>query len=87
MAAQLHSSKGQITVELMLITVVLVALFGLISRTLDSSNFFVRMIQSPWTNEMAGMIENGVWGRAADTRPEHPNNISRHSSLDGVTAQ
>lgn len=81
------SQRGQMTVELILITIVVTGIALAIGKYFKDNNLIPDLIQGPWKNRMAGMIENGVWGPAADTMALHPNLLKRHSSLRGDGAQ
>lgn len=80
---RLKNSKGQMTVELVLLAVIFTALALLIGRFFEGNQLVASVVQSPWRLQLAGMIENGVWGEAEATRNSHPNLLSRHSSLKG----
>lgn len=69
--------------EIVLLTVVFMSLVAIVSRTFNANQYFVELVQSPWTNRLAGMIENGVWGNVKETKAFHPNLLDRHASIVG----
>lgn len=83
----MSNQKGQMTVELVLLSFVFTGLAILVSDKLQANQFIAGLIQSPWTNQISGMIENGVWGSASKTRQFHPGMIERHNSLRGEDAE
>lgn len=86
-ASPLNSQRGQMTVEVILLAVLFTALALLIGRYFKDEQIIQDAVQTPWNNKFAGMIENGVWGGAEETRELHPNLLSRHSSLKGDSVQ
>lgn len=78
----LLNQKGQIAVEYVLIAVIMTGLAIAAHRFVQSSNLLGNYVQNPW-QQVAGMIENGVWADARRARPNHPNKLYRHLSLQG----
>lgn len=78
------NQAGQVTIEAVIIMIVLVGIFGFVTKTLESEKFLASMIRSPW-GSLVGMIENGVWG--AQTLDLHPNHHERHISFEGEQTQ
>ena len=76
-----RNQSGQMTVEMVLITVALFGIVQLVSNTFNGEQYVRELVQSPWTRSISGMIENGVWGSPRETRAFHPNNKRRHASL------
>ena len=81
------SNRGQMTVEIILIAVIVTGLALMIGKYFKANELIPDLIQGPWKNRFAGMIENGVWGSAEGTQNFHPNLLKRHSSLKGDAAQ
>jgi hypothetical protein len=80
MIAFTKNKKGQVTVEAVLIMVVLVGFVTLLSKTFQSEELLLKLVQGPWKN-LDGMIQNGVWGTPQKTIANHPNDHERHASL------
>jgi hypothetical protein len=78
----LKNQKGQVAVEYILLTVVMTFIAIAAHQTLSSSNAVANYVQGPW-QQVAGLIETGVWGDARRTRTQHPGKIYRHLSLRG----
>jgi hypothetical protein len=78
----LRSQAGQVSVEYIMITVVLVGLALSVKKFIISENMLGNFVQKPW-DMVAGMIETGVWGEPNKVRPMHPGHIARHNSLAG----
>jgi hypothetical protein len=82
----MRSERGQMVVEMILIMIVLLGIAALTTQTLKSSGFLNKMINAPW-NQLAGMLQNGVWGPPSKTNKLHPNGYFRHISLEGERAK
>lgn len=80
------NQRGQGSVEVILMAAALFLFASLIFKTLKNQGFVSQLVDGPWPI-MAGMIENGVWGSPARTKPVHPNYLSRHISLQGKEEQ
>lgn len=80
---RLSKACGQMTVELILLTVVFGGLSLFVSRFFLSQGIVQNLIQAPWNYGIAGMIENGQWGPVVKTHDFHPNLMRRHSSIKG----
>jgi hypothetical protein len=78
----LRSQAGQVSVEYILITVVLVGLALTVKKFVISEGMLSNFVQKPW-DMVAGMIETGVWGEPNKVRALHPGHIARHNSLAG----
>ena len=71
------NKRGQITVELVLIMVILLFVGSLVrSQFMDQHRLFSAFILTPW-NQIGGMMESGVWGERNQVRHQHPNQFSR----------
>ena len=73
-----YSQKGQVTIEYILLTIVLLAGMRLLFNSVKDSDMLNSFVSGP--NEIIGnMMENGVWdideGKA---REKHPNQYERH---------
>ena len=82
MRKMISNQRGQVAVEYILISVVLVGIFLSVRNILISNNTLGNFIQKPWTL-VAGMIETGVWEDPKKARPKHPGTIARHISFKG----
>lgn len=82
-AHRLQATRGQASVEVVLLMIAVVSITFMAFRQMNSQRVLQNLIQSPWQNALAGMIENGAWGSVAQTRMLHPNLKSRHSSKKG----
>lgn len=78
----LKNQKGQVAVEYILLTVVLVGGFLAARNAMVSNNTLGNFIQKPW-QVVAGMIETGVWGDVKKVRTQHPGSLQRHNSFKG----
>ncbi|MFN7905940.1 MAG: hypothetical protein ACK5P5_12230 [Pseudobdellovibrionaceae bacterium] len=70
-----HQS-GQILIEMVLLGVVLIGLLSMGVRVFREKKIIQNITQGPWETT-SGMIESGVWGTPAETRPNHPNTMNR----------
>ncbi|MDZ4662798.1 MAG: hypothetical protein SGJ18_14390 [Pseudomonadota bacterium] len=71
------------SVELVLIMTVMLAVFLVFTRWVESEEFIENLSINPWNSNIAGMIENGVWGTPEQTRINHPHAAKRHVSVRG----
>jgi len=76
----MRGSKGQVSVEFILGSVLIVSVALLVARGVRQNEFLSQMISGPWSN-LSGMIENGVWGNSEKTKALHPSYLQRHASL------
>ena len=80
-----RDKKGQMTVEMVLILVILVATVNLVKEELfdKSDNPFYRFVTEPWKS-IAVMMESGVWLADRDGgKAAHPNHFKRIRSEKG----
>ena len=77
-AVQIHNQKGQLVLEAILLTVVLLGAAGWMSKYLQESEFASKLIAKPWTI-LSGMIECGVWQPCGPGL--HPQAMNRVRSL------
>ena len=81
---QKHSprSKGQVTVELILLGVVLIVLSQLVVNQIKTNNYIKDFAKGP-SQVVANMMANGNWKKNPDeSKAEHPNIHERHYSWD-----
>ncbi len=76
------NTRGQATIEMVLLTVVSVLIVGLVIQGANSSEYFANMVSGPWQS-LAGLIQNGVLGTPQATYLAHPNQFDRFSSPRG----
>jgi hypothetical protein len=79
---QIKNQKGQVAIEYILLTVVMVGIFLTARNALLSNNTLANFVQKPW-ELVAGMIETGVWGDPKKARADHPGMLRRHISFLG----
>lgn len=80
----MRSQSGQVTVELVLISVVLLGLALFVQKQLfKDGEFLANLVEKPWMS-IAGLIENGSLGTPDRTRILHPGHGARHLSVKGV---
>ena len=75
----LKSSKGQITIEAVLIMTVMVSVFFAVQKNFKAKDYLATLINGPW-GYVQGMVENGVWAPSDEGRTKHPNNYARRAS-------
>ncbi len=78
----LSNQAGQIAIEYILLSVVMVGVFIGVRNLLVSDNTVANFVQKPW-QLVAGMIETGVWGEPKRVRSKHPGALARHNSFKG----
>ena len=73
-------NKGQITVELLLLSVVLIIIAQVVFNKIKSERYLAPL--TTFARDAVGnMIENGSWIRnKEEARAQHPNNLERHYS-------
>ena len=77
-----HSSKGQVTVELILLAVVLIFLSQLVINQIKTNKYIEDFAKGP-SQVVANMIANGNWQKdPSKSKEEHPNLHERHYSWD-----
>ena len=70
-------NKGQIAVEMVLILTVLVfTTYFIKDKLIQQQKIFTSFILSPW-EQIAGMMESGVWEKREVSRHYHPNQFKR----------
>ncbi len=78
----IKNTSGQIAVEFILISIVIVSMALAISRGLRQSEYFSKMTAGPWSL-LTGMIESGVWEKPQIAKTMHPNYLKRHVTFKG----
>ena len=74
--------KGQVTVELILLGVVLIILSQLVINQIKTNKYLEDFAKGP-SQVVANMIANGNWKKNPDeSKDEHPNIHERHYSWD-----
>jgi hypothetical protein len=79
------NQRGQMTIEMILILVLLLSVALSISKASQSSGWMASLVSGPW-KPLQGMIEDGVWVNAGASKSMHPTMLSRHGSYEGVEA-
>ncbi len=75
------SREGQATVEAILLLTIFLAVSMSISQSFEKNNYFAMIIEGPW-DFVDGMIQNGVWKKAAQSENLNPNGRFRHGSKE-----
>ena len=73
---------GQMTIEMILLTVVLVGLAISATKALQDRQIVASMIGKPW-QVVQGMIEDGVWQKQGASKANNPGLIKRHVTAEG----
>jgi len=78
----LHQNKGQVTVELILLGVVLIILSQLVINQIKTNDYIKDFAKGP-SQVVANMMANGNWKKnPAESKAEHPNIHEKHYSWD-----
>jgi len=80
MSNQVNSPRGQMTIEMLLMIIVMLTMGLTLSRVAKSQGWAKTMVSGPW-RPLQAMIENGVW-IAADAKRYHPHHRHRHGSYE-----
>ncbi len=76
----LKSSKGQVTVEYILLAFILLVFMQLAFKQIREGDYFRDFVSGP-NQIIANMLENGTWNLSSDeARRQHPNQFDRHFS-------
>lgn len=78
----LRNNQGQVVLEYILITFVLISFSFLVKAMLTSSGAIPNLLKQPWAM-VAGMIESGVWAEPSKAKAQHPAHYKRHLSFKG----
>ena len=77
-----HLVRGQVTVELILLAVVLIVIAQLIINQIKNNAYLKAFAEGP-AQVVANMISNGNWKRSPEeSKKDHPNSHRRHFSWD-----
>ncbi len=82
----LANQKGQQVTEAVLIMVVFMAFTLAVAQFFKGQEILKKLVTGPWDN-LAGMLQNGVWQPAKRGAVSHPNGHSRHISIQGESAR
>jgi hypothetical protein len=85
-APTLTNQRGQLIMEAVLIIVVLFGITFLVGRYFRSEEVLRQLVTGPWQN-LAGMLQNGVWAPAGEGGRVHPNAHGRHLVIEGERVQ
>ena len=74
--------KGQVTVELILLGVVLIVVAQIVLKQIKDNEYIEDFAKGP-SQVIANMMANGNWRKdPADSKTDHPNSHKRHYSWD-----
>ncbi len=73
---------GQMITEAVLILVILMMVTFSVAAYFKNNEVVKTLVSGPWQN-LAGMLQNGVWGPPNKTSIVHPNSDGRHITKDG----
>ena len=75
-------ARGQVTVELILLAVVLIVIAQLIINQIKNNDYLKAFAEGP-AQVVGNMISNGNWKRnPEESKKDHPNSHQRHFSWD-----
>jgi hypothetical protein len=79
MIRQKIGQSGQATMEMILLSIVLVSLAMYVSRTLHAGEYAAALTEGPW-KPLQGMIEDGIWADPKQAVAMHPSLRRRHGA-------
>ena len=79
----IKKQRGQITVEIVLLLVVMIGASYLALEKFKVQKPVYNFISNPWKT-IGGMIESGSWQKRAEARKDHPNYWKRMFTTKGV---
>lgn len=82
----LKNQSGQLIIEGVLIIVVLMAVTFAAGKYFKDKEVVKSVITGPFEN-LAGLLQNGVWGAPGKTASSHPNGHFRHIVIEGEAAK
>lgn len=82
----LAGQGGQLIVEAVLIIVMLMAFTMTVANYFKDNELLKQLISGPWQN-LAGMLQNGVWAPPGAGAVIHPNSHIRHIVITGEEAK
>jgi hypothetical protein len=77
---------GQITIEAILILAILTGVAIYATKYMRTNQVLASVVEGPW-QPVRGMIEDGVWMKAGDSKAQHPNLRKRHGTVKGDQVQ
>ena len=82
LSSPLNSRRGQVTVELILMTAVIVVTWQVMSKVIKDGGYLDDFVAGP--NQLIGhMIANGNWQKdEEESKDDHPNRYGRRWSWD-----
>ena len=83
---QLRNQNGQQIVEAVLLIVVFVGFATLVASFFNKNEILKELIGGPFQN-LAGVMQNGVWAPRAKGAARHPTMHWRHLVVQGERAQ
>lgn len=78
----LNNERGQMTIEMLLIGVLILSFMLFVSNEFQSKNLLANLVEGP-QEYLIGMAENGVWKPSKQANAYHPNLWGRHMSIKG----
>jgi hypothetical protein len=79
--------RGQITLEAILILAILTGVAVYSTKYMRSEKILASIVEGPWL-PVRGMIEDGVWKNAGDSKNYNPNLLlKRHGTVQGEPAE
>lgn len=78
----MKNSKGQVSVEIVLMLALMVGIMTLVSTSFRNNELIASLVSGPWKH-LSGLIQNGSWGTPTETMTQHPNRQDRVSSPRG----
>lgn len=82
----LRSQSGQMITEAILMLVALMAVTFAVANYFKSEELLRQLISGPWQN-IAGMLQNGVWAPPGPGALAHPAGHGRHVGIAGEGAR
>lgn len=80
---RLRNQNGQLTMEAVLILAIFSSLALFVMKTARTQGWAASVVEGPW-GTIRGMIEDGVWQNAKDSKANHPGQFKRHHSHQGT---
>jgi len=84
--ARARAQSGQAVTEAILLLVLLFGFTYMIATQFRNQEFVRQMVSGPWQN-LAGVLQNGVWAPVNVGAAMHPNAHSRHITIEGDRPQ
>lgn len=76
-----YDERGQFAIEAVLLMVVMLSIFIASTNALRDGKFLAKLVGNPW-EQVAGMIECGVWAPPKTACKSLPSQPDRNISLD-----